>query len=529
MWRDLVRDGHWYGEIWNRRKNGEIIAMMQTISAVRDAQGNTRQYVALFSDVTPLKEHEKQLEHIAHYDALTNLPNRVLLADRLHQAMAQAQRRGTPLATAYLDLDGFKTINDTFGHDAGDQLLMAVATRMKDVLREGDTLARLGGDEFVAVLLDLPDIQSSVPMLARLLDAAAHPVRIDKRDARVSASIGVAFYPQTEEVDADQLLRQADQAMYRAKLAGKNRYHIFDAEEDRSVRGHHEDLERIRGALNDNELLLHYQPKVNMRTGAIIGAEALVRWHHPQKGLLPPSVFLPVIENHPLASELGEWVIDSALAQVARWRRAGLDIPVSVNVGAHQLQQPEFVERLRGLLAAHPEIAPRHLELEVLETSALEDLAHACRVMEACAATGVAFALDDFGTGYSSLTYLKRLPVAQLKIDQSFVRDMLEDPDDMAILKGVLGLAVAFRRQVVAEGVETVAHGTKLLQLGCELAQGYGIARPMPAGDFVGWSASWRPDPAWQASPDMHGIGAMHGRQGELPFSAPPATAPAHS
>jgi len=282
-------------------------------------------------------------------------------------------------------------------------------------------------------------------------------------------------------------------------------------------------------ALNDNELLLHYQPKVNMRTGAIIGAEALVRWHHPQKGLLPPSVFLPVIENHPLASELGEWVIDSALAQVARWRRAGLDIPVSVNVGAHQLQQPEFVERLRGLLAAHPEIAPRHLELEVLETSALEDLAHACRVMEACAATGVAFALDDFGTGYSSLTYLKRLPVAQLKIDQSFVRDMLEDPDDMAILKGVLGLAVAFRRQVVAEGVETVAHGTKLLQLGCELAQGYGIARPMPAGDFVGWSASWRPDPAWQASPDMHGIGAMHGRQGELPFSAPPATAPAHS
>ncbi len=529
MWRDLVRDGHWYGEIWNRRKNGEIFAMMQTISAVRDAQGNTRQYVALFSDVTPLKEHEKQLEHIAHYDALTNLPNRVLLADRLHQAMAQAQRRGTPLATAYLDLDGFKTINDTFGHDAGDQLLMAVATRMKDVLREGDTLARLGGDEFVAVLLDLPDIQSSVPMLARLLDAAAHPVRIDKRDARVSASIGVAFYPQTEEVDADQLLRQADQAMYRAKLAGKNRYHIFDAEEDRSVRGHHEDLERIRGALNDNELLLHYQPKVNMRTGAIIGAEALVRWHHPQKGLLPPSVFLPVIENHPLASELGEWVIDSALAQVARWRRAGLDIPVSVNVGAHQLQQPEFVERLRGLLAAHPEIAPRHLELEVLETSALEDLAHACRVMEACAATGVAFALDDFGTGYSSLTYLKRLPVAQLKIDQSFVRDMLEDPDDMAILKGVLGLAVAFRRQVVAEGVETVAHGTKLLQLGCELAQGYGIARPMPAGDFVGWSASWRPDPAWQASPDMHGIGAMHGRQGELPFSAPPATAPAHS
>jgi len=235
MWRDLVEKGHWYGEVWNRRKNGEVYATMQTIGTVRDAQGKAQQFVALFSDITPLKEHERQLEHIAHYDALTNLPNRVLLADRLCQAMAQTQRRGQQLALVYLDLDGFKAVNDSHGHDVGDQLLMVLATRMKQALREGDTLARLGGDEFVGILVDLPDAEASVPMLTRLLAAAAQPVQVGDLLPQVSASIGVTFYPQANDVDADQLLRQADQAMYRAKLAGKNRYHVFDAEQDRNV------------------------------------------------------------------------------------------------------------------------------------------------------------------------------------------------------------------------------------------------------------------------------------------------------
>ena len=235
MWRDLVEKGHWYGEVWNRRKNGEVYATMQTIGTVRDAQGKAQQFVALFSDITPLKEHERQLEHIAHYDALTNLPNRVLLADRLCQAMAQTQRRGQQLALVYLDLDGFKAVNDSHGHDVGDQLLMVLATRMKQALREGDTLARLGGDEFVGILVDLLDAEASVPMLTRLLAAAAQPVQVGDLLPQVSASIGVTFYPQANDVDADQLLRQADQAMYRAKLAGKNRYHVFDAEQDRNV------------------------------------------------------------------------------------------------------------------------------------------------------------------------------------------------------------------------------------------------------------------------------------------------------
>ena len=498
MWRDLTEHGYWHGEVWNRRKSGEVYAEMLTISAVRDTDGITRNYVALFSDITPLKEHERQLEHIAHYDALTTLPNRVLLADRLRQAMAQAQRRAQAVAVAYLDLDGFKAINDNHGHGAGDHLLVTVAARMKQALREGDTLARLGGDEFVAVLLDLTDLEACLPVLNRLLAAAAQPVHLGDMVLQVSASLGVSFYPQVENIDADQLLRQADQAMYQAKLAGKNRFHVFDAEQDRSVRGHHESLEHIRHALAARQFVLHYQPKVNMRSGAVVGAEALIRWQHPEQGLLAPAAFLPVIEDSPLAAELGEWVIDSALAQMEQWRAAGLDIPVSVNVGARQLEQADFVARLRLLLAAHPNVMAGDLALEVLETSALEDLARVSRVIEECREIGLKFALDDFGTGYSSLTYLKRLPVTQLKIDQSFVHDMLDNPDDLAILNGVLGLASAFRREVIAEGVETVEQGAMLLQLGCELAQGYGIARPMPAQELPVWLAQWRIDPAWR-------------------------------
>lgn len=453
--------------------------------------------LGISTDITPIKEHEQYLEHIAHYDVLTGLPNRVLLADRLQQTMAQTQRRERLLAVAYIDLDGFKTINDSYGHDAGDQLLMIVASNMKHTLREGDTLARLGGDEFVAVLLDLENMAASVPMLSRLLAAAAEPVDFDELRLQVSASIGVTFFPQGEDVDADQLLRQADQAMYQAKLAGKNNYYIFDTDKDRLTRGLHESVERIRRALFDGELVLYYQPKVNMRLGTVIGVEALIRWQHPDRGLLSPALFLPVIEDNPLAVEVGEWVIETALAQIERWRENGLHISISVNVDAYQLQQSNFVERLRALLAAHPRITPFSLEIEVLETSALADLAQICRVMNECREIGVRFALDDFGTGYSSLTYLKRLSADLLKIDQSFVRDMLDDPEDLAILEGVLGLATAFRRHAIAEGVETVEHGSMLLQLGCELAQGYGIARPMPAAELPNWANVWQPAPGW--------------------------------
>jgi diguanylate cyclase (GGDEF)-like protein/PAS domain S-box-containing protein len=503
MWRNLTEKGHWYGEIWNRHKSGEIYAEMQNISAVCDAEGETQHYVSLFSDITLIKGHEQKLEHIAHYDPLTNLPNRVLLADRLQQAMHQVQRHGQQLAVVFLDLDGFKAINDNFGHKAGDQLLMNVALSMKEALRETDTLARLGGDEFVAVLTDLPDIETSIPMLNRLLSAAAKPLQIADFVLEVSASLGATSYPQTDEIDADQLLRQADQAMYQAKLAGKNRYHIFDPAQDSSIRVHHESLERIRKAIIEQEFLLFYQPKVNMRTGAIIGVEALLRWKHPEKGLLLPATFLPTIEDHLLAIELGDWVISTALTQIRLWRTQGLDIPVSVNIGARHIQQSNFLLRLYEILASYPDIKPSYLELEVLETSALEDIAKSSLLIAECREIGINFVLDDFGTGYSSLTYLKRLPVALLKIDQSFVCNMLDDSEDLAIIDAVIGLARTFGRQVIAEGVESEEHGLKLLQHGCELAQGYGVAYPMSADQILSWSSTWKPYPSWVQQPKL--------------------------
>ena len=497
----LQKHGHWVGEVWNRRKNGEDFAEMLTVSVVRDPAGAVLNYVALFTDITPLKKHQDELEHIAHYDALTGMPNRVLLADRLQQAMLQSQRRNSALAVAYLDLDGFKPVNDQHGHEVGDQLLVTLSQRMKASLRESDTLARIGGDEFVALLVDIGERRDCELLLSRLLQAAATPVRVDGALLQLSASIGVTLYPQ-DNADADQLVRHADQAMYLAKQAGKNRFHLFDVAQDAAIQSQRESLEHIRVALDRQEFVLYYQPKVNMRTGAIIGAEALIRWQHPERGLLAPAAFLPVIEGQPISIEIGEWVIQTALAQMALWRGAGLDIGVSVNIGALQLQQPGFVARLGTLLAAHPTVPAQSLELEILETSALEDMAQISEVMHACQAIGVRFALDDFGTGYSSLTYLKRLPAELLKIDQSFVRDMLTDVDDLAIVKGVIGLASAFRRSVIAEGVETVAHGQSLLALGCDLAQGYGIARPMPAADLPGWARQWRPDVGWMDAAD---------------------------
>jgi diguanylate cyclase (GGDEF)-like protein/PAS domain S-box-containing protein len=497
MWREITTRGRWNGEIWNRRKNGEVFPEILSITAVGDADGVVQHYVGMFTDISEAKQHEQRLEYLAHYDALTGLPNRVLLADRLRQSMAQCERRGGSLAVAFLDLDGFKTINDRFGHNVGDDLLLALAQRMKSVLRDGDTLARLGGDEFVAVLVDLGTAQECEPVLERLLHACADSMPLGDVLLQVSASIGVTIYP-NDRADADLLLRHADQAMYLAKQAGKNRYHLFDVAQDVSVQSQRETLDHIRTALAARaEFVLYYQPKVNMRTGAVIGAEALIRWQHPERGLLPPADFLPVIENHPLSVAVGEWVIATALQQMADWHSVGLNLPVSVNISALQLQRDNFVERLAAMLAAQPSVEAQSLELEVLETSALEDVLQVSEVMHRVQAMGVRFALDDFGTGYSSLTYLKRLPAEMIKIDQSFVRDMLVDSDDLAIVTGVIGLAKAFKRKVIAEGVETVALGGMLLPLGCELAQGYGIARPMAARDIPAWVTHWRPDPVW--------------------------------
>ncbi|KXI30816.1 bifunctional diguanylate cyclase/phosphodiesterase [Paraglaciecola hydrolytica] len=496
MWDTILTHGYWRGEIWNRRKNGELYAEMLTISAVKNSAGVVQHYVSLSTDITPMKHYQSQLERIAHYDTLTNLPNRELLADRLSQAMAQCQRHQLSLAVAFMDLDGFKAVNDNHGHDVGDELLIAVSQRMKEALREGDTLARIGGDEFIAIIVDIDKFEDSELVLKRLLKAAQDPILLGETRLQVSASIGVTLYPQ-DGVNAEQLMRHADQAMYVAKQAGKNCYHLFDTAKDSAIHSHRKNIDDIYSALALDQFVLHYQPKVNMHSGAVIGVEALIRWQHPVRGLVPPLAFLPVIEEHVVSLELGEWVIDTALTQIKQWRLIGLNLPISVNISAYQLQQTNFTTRLAALLAAHPEVPANFLELEILESSALHDTNQVSETMTACHQLGVSFALDDFGTGYSSLTYLKRLPAHLIKIDQSFVRDMLEDADDLAIVKGVVGLAKAFQRQVIAEGVETPKHGKALLQLGCELAQGYGIARPMPGNEIVQWITTWKTAGSW--------------------------------
>jgi len=463
-----------------------------------DAQGELIGVLGIARDITERQQHQHHLEYIAHYDALTGLPNRVLLLDRIHQALAQRHRHNLSLAVVYLDLDGFKAINDRHGHDNGDKFLAIIAQEMKNALRDGDTIARLGGDEFVAVLLDLKTHEDSIPMLKRLLKACSQKILVDDIEIQVTASLGVTFFEADDDINADQLLRQADQAMYQAKLLGKNRYYIFDALKDKRIRTYHESLDEIEMALVNNEFVLYYQPKVNMRSGEVVGAEALIRWNHPERGILAPGIFLPVIQGHFLSVKLGEWVLNSAMQQIKEFKENGINLPISINVDAMQLQQNDFLEQLVNILNKYPTVKSEDLILEVLETSALEDIVHISQIMQACSEIGISFSLDDFGTGYSSLTYLKRLPAKELKIDRSFVSGMLEDQDDLAIIDGILGLSSAFRRKVIAEGVESIEHGEMLLKLGCEIAQGYVIAHPMPAENILSWIEQYKPDEKWK-------------------------------
>lgn len=499
MWQTIRAAGYWRGEVWNRKKSGEIFVELLTISTVRNREGEISNFVGIFSDITLIKEHQQRLEHLAHFDALTQLPNRMLLGDRMQLAMAQSERNGKALAVCYLDLDDFKPVNDLYGHAVGDRLLIEVAQRLKTCIRAGDTVSRLGGDEFVLLFSELADVHECDYAISRVITMLTHPFPISGHSILISASIGVTLYPQ-DGSDCDTLLRHADQAMYAAKQSGRNRYHLFDPENDRRARARREEIERIREGLGKGEFVLHYQPKVNMRRGTVIGAEALIRWQHPELGLLLPGQFLPAIEGNEVSIELGDWVIREALRQLECWAAQGLELGVSINIAGNHLQNPGFTRRLGELLASHPSIPPQRLELEILETAALEDIALAAELFAKCRKLGVSFALDDFGTGYSSLTYFRRLPADVLKIDQSFIRDMLDDPDDLAIVEGVIGLTQAFQREVIAEGVESVEHGLVLLVLGCDVAQGYGIARPMPAGQLPDWVGNFRPNELWSSA-----------------------------
>lgn len=501
LWQSLLTEGHWTGEIWNRRKNGDIYPSKTTISSVRDDDGRTLSYVCLSSDISVLKAQQRELEMLALHDPLTGLPNRALLHDRLAMALAEARRSGTKMAVCFMDLDGFKPVNDQFGHETGDLLLVEVARRMTIVLRSTDTVARLGGDEFVLILSEIQNEREFMSMLTRLTETVARPYELGGGVVTVSASIGVTLYPD-DDVDAETLLRHADQAMYLAKEKGRNRVHFFDVVDERKSHERKEGRERVELALKASEFQMYYQPKVNLVTGRVTGMEALIRWTHPESGLLLPGAFLPLIENSDFETQLSEWVMTEVLAQMTVWQEQGLDLVVSVNLPACHLHSDQFVPFVQKVLAENPGVPRNRLELEVLETVALWDIPRVTLTMEACRELGAIFSIDDFGTGYASLAYLRRLPVDTIKIDQSFIRDMLNDPDDLSIVEGVIGLGDAFQKRAIAEGVETMEHALLLRYLGCYHAQGYGFARPMPAAQVPEWIASFRLDPLLLRAPN---------------------------
>ena len=492
MWQSLTQHNAWRGEIWDRRKNGEIYAELLSIDVSRDEKtGAPVNYVGVFSDITRIKEYEKEIDRIAHYDPLTGTPNRRLLADRLENSLGRARRSAKFVAVSYLDLDGFKDINDRYGHEQGDRLLLEITQRLSGSMRSGDTLSRLSGDDFVILLNDLGQDQECVQILDRVLTTVSAPVLVNGMTHSLTASIGVTIFP-CDDTDVDTLLRHANQAMIRAKETGKNRFHLYDPEYDRQIKAQRDALQRLTEALEREELVLYYQPKVNMLTREVVGAEALIRWQHPERGLLAPGEFLHLLEGTQLEILVGEWVIESALKQISAWRMNGLLLTVSVNISPSHLQRENFVERLQGILARYPEVSPDNLELEIVESSAIDDLARAAKTLSACLDLGVRFALDDFGTGYSSLTHFRKLPVKTLKIDQTFVRDMLDDAEAFGIVENVVHLAKVFDRSVIAEGVETPEHSTLLILLGCHLAQGYGISRPLPPNRMIEWVAHWK-------------------------------------
>tara|TARA_R110002073_G_scaffold5521_5_gene33977 strand:+ start:12480 stop:15800 length:3321 start_codon:yes stop_codon:yes gene_type:complete len=497
LWSSLKSEGHWHGEIWNKRKNGEIYPEIITITALKDENNIATHYVAIFTDITEIKNQQKQLEVLAYYDPLTRLPNRTLFADRFAMAALSCKRNNSLMAICFLDLDDFKPVNDKYGHDIGDLLLISVSERITSILRESDSISRQGGDEFILLLGNVHTINQIEKLMDRLLFCVTQPYFIEGKYLSISVSAGITIYP-SDNADLDTLIRHADQAMYKAKLEGKCSYNFYNLEEDQKTIIKHHHLQEIKDALANKQFSLFYQPKVSMDTGHIYGVEALIRWNKPNVGLVPPLEFLPIIEGTNVDIQLGEWVINNALEQAEDWLKLGLDLELSINISPHHLLSDVFFPQLEAALVKHPSINIERLQIEILESVVISDVTKVAEVMTRCKNTlGINFSLDDFGTGYSTLSHLRNLPANTIKIDQSFVRNILQDNGDYSIIDGVIGLANSFGRNIIAEGVETDEHGLMLLLMGCKDAQGFGIAKPMAAEDIPEWIARYTGNPNW--------------------------------
>ena len=496
MWRTLNESHYWDGEIWNRRKNGDVYPEQLTISAVFDAVGDLNHYVGVFSDITYKKAAEDEIKHLAFYDILTRLPNRRLMLDRLAQALTSSARHKRHCALMMIDLDNFKTLNDTQGHDIGDQLLVAVALRLETCVRKGDTVARLGGDEFVIILEDLGNNEEAAlhaegvarKVLAQLskpylLDIALNGVKLSPHRHQCTSSIGITLFDE-QPISVDEIMKRADTAMYQAKSAGRNTLRFYDPEMQSAVADRAAMESDLHRAIEHQQFVLYYQAQVDS-SDRVIGAEALLRWNHPERGLVSPADFIPITEATGLILPIGQWVLQTACDLLATWSayEKMAHLTVSVNVSARQFHHPDFVSQVVEAIS-RSSANPERLKLELTESLLVDDIDDVIEKMSALKAKGVCFSLDDFGTGYSSLSYLKLLPLDQLKIDQGFVRDVLSDSNDAAIARTILALGNSLGLGVIAEGVETEAQRDFLASSGCSAYQGYYFCRPLPLEKF---------------------------------------------
>jgi len=498
MWTIIAETGSWQGEVWDRRKNGEVYPEALTIICVKNINGAIINHLAIFSDISERKLAQERIQQLAHYDVLTGLPNRVLFNDRLEQAMISAQRNHSRISLLFLDIDRFKQINDTLGHSTGDQLLQNVGRRLLECVREQDTVSRQGGDEFIIVLADA-DATGAELVAEKILHAILQPYTIEQHDLRITASIGIAVYPDHAQ-DSENLIKYADVAMYQAKENGRNCYQHFDPSMNASSYERLKLETALRDALQRNELEVFYQPQVNLADGHIIGCEALVRWLHPTLGMLYPEKFIPLAEETGLIIPINHWVAEQAIKQCRAWRDIGFDaLTMSINLSALQFRQHSLLQQIRDLLQQY-NLPANVLDLELTESILMQGVERTLATLHELSAMGVIISIDDFGTGYSSLSYLKLFPIKQLKIDQSFVRDITTDNSDATMVRTIIVMARSLKLHVIAEGVETAEQAAFLAQCGCERAQGYYYSRPIPAAEFEQLLQQQRANPDTRSS-----------------------------
>jgi diguanylate cyclase (GGDEF)-like protein/PAS domain S-box-containing protein len=481
LWASLIETGRWQGEVWNRRKNGEVYLQRLSIGAVKDSKGETTHFVGTFSDITANKVNEERLHRLANYDALTNLPNRSLLRDRLQQAIARAARNQTLVAVLFIDLDRFKIINDSLGHNCGDKLLIDVGRRLAGCVRESDTVARLGGDEFAVLAPDLDEVNNAVQIAQKVQDVlSARLFTVGEHELYTTVSIGIGLYPH-HGGSVDALMQSADLAMYDAKQQGRNGWQLCRSNISAETAARFSLEKDLHRALERHEMALYYQPKVQVESGVITGLEALIRWRHPERGMVSPVNFIPIAEETGLIVPIGEWVLRTACRQQREWMDAGLEpVRVAVNLSVRQLRHHSLPDIVREVLEEE-RLPPDLLEFEVTESVVMQNAEEAITLLKRLKDMGIHISIDDFGTGYSSLSYLKRLPVNTIKIDRSFIQNVAGAEDDAAISEGIIALSRSLKLQVIAEGVETEEQLHFLRNHKCHDAQGFLFSRPLPA------------------------------------------------